>query len=194
MTHILRIDSSPRHEASKSRDLADAVVARFEGAEVTQRDISDGLPMVSRAWTEGAYIPEEDRTAEQKDALAMSDELVAEVKAADVLVIGAPMYNFTLSAALKSWFDQIARMGLTFKYTEQGPKGLLDGKRAIVLVATGGVQQGSDYDMLTPYVRHFLGFIGITDVEFIAADGLNGPDAEKSVTDAKAEIKDLETA
>jgi len=191
MTKILRIDSSPRLQASKSRELTDLAVAQFDGAEVTARDISDGLPMVSQAWTEGAYSDPSERTPKQVDALALSDELVAEVKAADIIVIGAPMYNFSVSAALKSWCDQVARVGLTFKYTESGPVGLLEGKRAIVCMATGGVPQGSDADMLTPYMRHFLGFLGIANVSFAAADGLNGPDAEASLKEAKDTLRKI---
>jgi hypothetical protein len=97
---------------------------------------------------------------------------VAELKAADTLVIGLPIYNFGVPAALKAWVDQVARAGVTFKYSEYGPKGLLEGKRAIVAVASGGTEAGSDIDFATGYIRHVLGFIGITDVEFVTADRL----------------------
>lgn len=196
MTHILRIDSSPRDAASKSRDLTALTVEQLSDGDttVTHRDIDEGLPFVGQDWIGGAYTDPSERSPEQKAALELSDELIAELKAADILVMGIPMYNFTVPASVKAYFDQVARVGVTFKYTEQGPKGLLENKRAIVLVATGGVPVGSDADYLTPYVRHFLGFLGITDVEFHAADGLNGPDAEKSIKEAKAEIRELEPA
>lgn len=196
MTHILRIDSSPRDASSKTRDLTDLTIEQLsgEGVRITTRDISHGLPMVSKAWTEGAYMDPSEQTEEHKAALELSDQLVSEVKDADIIVIGMPMYNFNVPASVKSWFDQIARVGLTFRYTESGPKGLLEDKRVIVLVATGGVQVGSDYDLMTPYVRHFFGFLGIDNVEFHAADGLNGENAEESLKEAKSEIREIELA
>lgn len=200
-TTILRIDSSPRHEASRSRELTAAIVESLRGegeartqVSVIHRDVSEGLPVVSEAWTSGAYIDPSDRTPEQRAALEISDTVVDEIKEADIVVIGAPMYNFTVSAALKSWVDQVARVGLTFKYTETGPVGLLENKRAIVAIATGGVPQGSEHDLLTPYMTHFLGFLGITDVTFIAADGLMGEGAEKAIKAAHKKIDELEPA
>ena len=136
------------------------------------------------------FTPEADRDATQRDTLALSDQLVAELKAADTIVIGAPVYNFGVPAALKAWVDLVARAGLTFKYSETGPVGLLEGKRAIIAVATGGTPVGSDIDFATGYLKHIMGFIGIHDVEVIAADRVmaNGPEA---VADAKAEIEKL---
>jgi FMN-dependent NADH-azoreductase len=121
----------------------------------------------------GFYIPAEQRTPEQQQALAFSDLLVQELMAADVLVIGAPIYNFGIPASLKSWVDLIARAGLTFKFSEAGPEGLLVGKKAYLVVTSGGVEVGSPYDLATPYLRQVLGFVGITDVEVISADRLN---------------------
>ena len=198
-TTILRIDSSARHEESKTRDLCDQIVSQLRGdgenrGEVTviHRDVSDGLPMVNETWTKAAYTPEDKRSTEQEAALQISDTLVAELKEADVLVMASPIYNFTVPASLKSWFDQVARANVTFEYTEKGPKGLLENKRAIVAVASGGTEVGSDADYCTPYIRHFLGFLGITDVTFVAADQLMGPAAEKAMKAAEKTIKKLD--
>lgn len=173
MTKILRIETSARKAGSFSRQLTESIIARFPDADVTTRDLAGGLPVISEEWVGANFTPEADRSDAQRDVLALSDELIAEVKAADVLVIGLPIYNFSAPAAFKEWVDQIARAGVTFSYTENGPVGLLEGKRAIVAVASGGVPLGSDYDHATPLVRQVLGFIGITDVEFIGATGLN---------------------
>ncbi|MEP3299745.1 MAG: NAD(P)H-dependent oxidoreductase [Pseudoruegeria sp.] len=173
MTHILRIDTSARKIGSVSRQLTDSIVDQFKNATVTNRDLSAGLPVISEDWVGATFTPVEDRSAPQKEVLSLSDVLVSEVQAADVLVIGVPIYNFSAPASFKVWIDQIARAGVTFKYTENGPVGLLNGKRAIVAVASGGVPLGSDYDHATPYIRQVLGFLGITDVEFIDATGLN---------------------
>ena len=172
MTRILRIDSSARHAGSYTRDLLDAYVATTPGATVVERDVSEGLPVVTADWVAGAYTPEADRTPDQRAALALSDELIAEVKDADVLLIGQPIYNFGVPAALKLWMDQVARAGVTFRYTETGPQGLLEGKRAVIVVASGGTEANGPQDFATPHLVHFLGFIGISDVEIYTADQL----------------------
>jgi len=175
---VLHIDSSPRFNASVSRDLTADIVARHVGAQVIKRDLSKTpVPQTTEAWIGASFTPAEDRTADQKDTLALSDELVDELIAADTIVIGVPMYNFSVPSALKAWIDQVARPGRTFNYTENGPVGLLEGKRVIVAMATGGVPQGSDMDFATNYLTFFLGFLGITDVQFVAADGLNADEA-----------------
>ena len=171
--NILRIDASARRTGSVSRDLVDHIVARLTDAApatVITRDLSQSLPHVDENWIGANFTPADDRTDEQKATLGLSDSLVAEVQAADTLVIGLPIYNFGVPAALKAWIDMIARVGVTFAYTSEGPKGLLTGKRAIIAVASGGTQVGSDYDFATGYVRHVLGFIGISDVQFVSAD------------------------
>ena len=175
---VLHIDSSPRFNASVSRDLTADIVARHVGAQVIKRDLSKTpVPQTTEAWIGASFTPAEDRTADQKDTLALSDELVDELIAADTIVIGVPMYNFSVPSALKAWIDQVARPGRTFNYTENGPVGLLQGKRVIIAMATGGVPQGSDMDFATNYLKFFLGFIGITDVHVVAADGLNSDEA-----------------
>lgn len=173
---ILHIDASARGEDSVSRQLSRKVVERFSDlgpVQVTTRNVADGLPFVDGDWVAANFTPADARTDAQRTKLSFSDSLVEEVMAADTLVIGMPIYNFGVPATLKAWVDMVARAGLTFNYTENGPKGLLSGKRAIVLVASGGTQVGSEIDFATPYLRHALAFIGITDVTFIAADALS---------------------
>ena len=186
-SHILRVDGSARVEGSISRDLTDKIIARMGAATVTTRDLAQGVPLIDEAWIGANFTPADDRSPEQVEKLATSEAMVAEVKAADTIVIGVPIYNFSVPAAVKAWIDQIARAGLTFKYSETGPKGLLEGKRAIVVIASGGVKSGSEVDYATNYMRHVLGFIGITDVEIVAADQMM-VDADVSMASANAAI------
>ena len=170
---LLRIDSSVNTRTSVSRDLADRIVAASGDTSVVTRDlVRDPLPQITEDWADARLVPAEDRTPEQAEILALSDTLIAEAQAADTLVIGLPVYNFSVPASLKAWIDLMARPGVTFRYTENGPEGLLTGKRAIIAMASGGVPQGSPADFATPYLVHFLGFLGITDVEIIAADAM----------------------
>ncbi|MEM9095084.1 MAG: NAD(P)H-dependent oxidoreductase [Pseudomonadota bacterium] len=193
-TAVLRIDASARHAGSVSRDLSDKIIARIEDADVTIRDLAaSALPQVDAAWIEANFTAESDRSAAQKATLAQSDALVAELKAADIVVIGLPIYNFGVPAALKAWIDLVARAGVTFAYSAEGPKGLLQGKRAIVAVASGGTEAGSEIDFATGYLRHFLGFLGITDVDFVAADRLM-IDPEQTLTAAAAQVTALDFA
>jgi FMN-dependent NADH-azoreductase len=192
--HILRIDASARRSGSVSRELADRIINRIDpGATVTTRDLAEGVPLIDEAWIAAAYTPAADRTADQSERLALSDTLVAELRAADTLVIGLPIYNFGVPAAFKAWIDQVARAGVTFEYSPQGPKGLLEGKRAIVAVASGGTEAGSEIDFATGYIRHVLGFIGITDVELVTADRLM-LDAEGTMARAMAQVEALPAA
>ena len=174
--HILNVQSSARHDQSVTRKLSDQLIhtlrAKHGDVTVTEREANTGLPVVSTTWTQAAYLPEDQRDEAHREALRVSDELVAELQAADVVVIGAPVYNFTIPAALKLWIDQVCRANVTFKYTENGPVGLLENKKAYVVVASGGTEAGSDIDFHTPYMKHILGFIGIQDVEFVTATQL----------------------
>ncbi|WP_260580903.1 FMN-dependent NADH-azoreductase [Sphingopyxis sp. PET50] len=175
MSHILRIDASARNAGSTTRLLTDQLVARLVeqgyGAAVTTRDLALAPPaLLTEAWVGANFTDDADRNDEQRAALAASDELIAELEAADTIVIGVPVYNFAIPAALKAWVDLIARARKTFRYTEADPEGLLKGKKAYLVVASGGVPVGSDYDFATGYLRHILGFVGITDVSIIAAD------------------------
>ena len=145
MTSILRIDASIKGENSVSRRLTDRVMARLQaanpGASVITRDLSGGVPQIDGNWIGAVFTPAEDRNAEQAQIASYADTLLAEVRAADVLVIGLPVYNFGVPAQLKSWFDQLARKGETFTYTETGPQGLLTGKRAIVALSSDGTTE-----------------------------------------------------
>lgn len=193
--NILRIDASARKDGSVSRELADLYIDRIaeqRAVRVETRDASDGLPLVTQDWITANFTAESERTPDNRDALAASDRLVDELKRNELLVISTPIYNFGVPAALKLWVDQVARAGLTFRYTDKGPVGLLDGKRAVILVASGGTKVGSNIDFATPYLRHVLGFIGITDVEIIAADQLmaSGPD---KIEHTKDQVRALAT-
>jgi len=180
--NILHINASARREGSISRSLSQAVVDRISsvGTNVVTRDIgSSPLPILTEAWVGANFTPDDDRSAEQRETLALSDRLIAEIEAADTLVLGVPVYNFGVPAAFKAWIDLVARARKTFKYTENGPVGLLEGKKAYVVVASGGTPSGSEIDFATPYVRHVLGFLGIHDVSFVAADQLMAAGDEK---------------
>ncbi len=186
---ILHIDTSARLQGSVSRDLTARIVEKL-GGEVIRRDLSEPLPIVHEAWVAANFTPADKRSAEQLETLAVSDKLVEELEAADTVVIGLPIYNFGVPANLKAWVDMVARAGRTFKYGENGPLGLLEGKRAIIAVASGGTAAGSDIDFATPYLRHVLGFIGIHDVTVIAADQL-GSGAEAKLASLAPQIDAL---
>lgn len=194
--NILRIDASARREGSVTRRLADALVheldRRVDGLNVVRRDLADGMPLLDAHWVAANFTDPAERGEEHRLALAHSDALVAEVQAADVLVIATPLYNFGVPASLKAWIDQIARAQLTFRYTEHGPVGLLKGKKAYLLVATGGTAVGGEGDFATPWLRFVLGFMGITDVEVIAADrGMaRGEDARLAAEEHLARLLD----
>lgn len=174
--HILHIDSAITGDASVSRQLTAEIVARLKAerpeAGVTYRDLAAGVPAIDNDWFHAVRLSPENPTAAQQALIATSDAYLKEVQEADVLVIGLPIYNFTLTAQLKNWFDQIARAGVSFRYTAEGPEGLLKGKRAIIAYAAAGTPFGSELDFASGYIRHILGFIGITDIEFVAADRL----------------------
>ncbi|KZL21523.1 FMN-dependent NADH-azoreductase [Pseudovibrio axinellae] len=172
---ILNIQSSAATATSITRQLSDELIAKIsgDGDSVVQRDLNEPISFVDESWIGAAYTPEEKRSDEQKSGLALSDALIAELKETDVLVIGAPIYNFSVPAVLKAWVDQIARVGVTFNYTEYGPEGLLTGKKAYIVVATGGVPVDSPADFAVPYLKQVLAFVGIKNVEVIAAEGVS---------------------
>ena len=170
MTTLLRIDASARKTGSVTRQLTDRITARLAPETLITRDLSTALPQIDEAWVTANFPPPEARDTAQSQALALSDQLVAELQAADTIVFGLPVYNFSVPASLKAWIDLIARAGVTFRYTANGPEGLLTGKRAIIALASGGTEFGSDIDFASGYLRHMLGFVGITDVTFIRAD------------------------
>lgn len=184
---ILHLDSSARKAGSISRSLTEKLVSALAGggAEIIRRDVgTETLPIVTEDWVNANFTPDEDRSDEQQKTLQLSDELIGELEAADTLVLGVPIYNFGVPAAYKAWVDLVSRARKTFKYTENGPEGLLKAKKAYVVIASGGTASDSDLDFATPYVRHALAFIGITDVTVIAADQLmmSGEDKLAAVT------------
>jgi FMN-dependent NADH-azoreductase len=187
---ILRIDASARHDGSESRALTQRILDRLAPDEVINRDLAASLPAIDAEWLNANWTPEDQRSDAQRETLALSDTLIQEVKSADTIVIGAPIYNFGIPATLKTWVDQIARAGITFKYSESGPQGLMTGKRAIIAITSGGTQVGSDIDFASGYLRHVLGFVGITDVQFVAADQL-AVDADASHAKADAALQAL---
>jgi FMN-dependent NADH-azoreductase len=187
MKTILHLNSSIFGEGGQSSRLADEFVARFPRARVIRRDLAaNPLPHLD-AERFGAFLAKpEARTPAQRQVLAESDALIAELKAADTLVLGLPMYNFGVPSQLKAYFDHVARAGETFKYTDKGAVGLLTGKRAYVFAARGGLYQGTPRDTQTAYVRDFLAFLGITDVQFVYAEGLAISESSKTESVAKA--------
>ncbi|WP_286828168.1 MULTISPECIES: FMN-dependent NADH-azoreductase [Kordiimonas] len=187
---ILRVDGSVRTNGSVTRDLTTRfieTITESNDVAILRHDLAKGLPLIGEDWVGANFTPEEDRSAEQKQTLKLSDDLIADLKAADVLAIGLPIYNFGVPAGLKAWVDLIARARVTFRYTENGPEGLLTGKKAYLLVASGGTGVGSDIDFATTYMKHALAFVGITDVTIIAADRM-AVDAEASLAKADGEL------
>ena len=190
MSNILYVTASIRPDAeSVSRSLGQSIVdglAAKSGASVTTRDLAaNDLPYVSAERFAANLTPAADRTPEQVQLAAIADELIAELQAADTIVIAAPIYNFGPPASLKAWADLVARVGTTFRYTATGPEGLLSGKKAYLAIASGGTPVGSDVDFMSRWLTFFLGFIGITDVKLVAADGIMGIDGEAKIAAAK---------
>jgi FMN-dependent NADH-azoreductase len=179
---VLKVSASGREADSATRQLSGDLIAaledRFGSVEVIDRDVARGVPFVDEDWIAANFTPEESRTDAQRRVLAFSNALVAELQKADIIVIGTPVYNFSIPASLKAWIDMVARARKTFRYTENGPEGLVKGKKAYLVVASGGVRVGSAVDFATPYLRHVLAFIGIDDVEVIAAEKLNSQPEE----------------
>ena len=197
MTKVLVIHSSPRGPISDSRKLGEHIVERLRArggvTDVTVRDLAaDPVAHVDAAVVSAAFTPEEARSAADAAALRLSDELVEELLAADVLVISVPIYNFNIPSVLKAWIDQIVRPGRTFLYHPHGPEGLVVGKRAYVATTRGGSYQGTPlqaWDHQEPHLRTILGFIGITDLTFVHAEGtVSDPD---TVSRAKARVDEL---
>ncbi len=183
--NILQINSSARSEGSQSTRLADLIVARLlaehPGAKLTVRDLArDPHPVLDQAALQALLTEVSERTPEQVRRVALDDALIDEIQSADRIVMGVPMYNFGVPVQLKAWIDAIARARVTFRYTENGVEGLLKGKRVYVALTRGGIHRDTPADVQVPYLRTVLGFLGMTDVEFIYAEGLaKGPGAER---------------
>ena len=199
MSTLLQINASLNNGNGQSSQLANQFVTAFQqrhpGTKIVKRDVAaaDPVPHLDSERF-GAFVSkQEERTVAQHAVVAYSDNLIDELKQADVIVLGLPMYNFGVPSQLKAYFDHIARVGITFKYTDKGPVGLLTGKKAYVFAARGGLYVGTPLDTQTSYVRDFLRFLGIADVEFVYAEGLNiSPQSkEAGLAKALAEIERL---
>jgi FMN-dependent NADH-azoreductase len=197
--NILQINSSARAwangQGSQSTRLANELVERLRAANptatLTLRDLTAAPhPALDEAALGALFTPADARSAEQHARVALDHALIDEVQAADVIVIGVPMVNFGITSQLKNWIDAIAKAGVTFQYTANGPVGLVKGKKVVAVLTRGGIYRDQPHDSIVPYLRQTLGFLGMTDLEFIYAEGLAmGPDAEaKALASARAEI------
>ena len=198
MSRVLIIESSARQQDSVSRQLTQTFITQWQAAhpadQISVRDLAvNPVPHLDADLLGGWMKPAEQRTQAEQASLERSEALTEELLAADVLVMAAPMYNFTIPSTLKAWLDHVLRAGVTFKYTATGPQGLLTGKRAFVLTARGGIYAGSSADHQEPYLRQVMAFIGIHDVAFIHAEGLNlGADFhDKGLSQANARLAQL---
>jgi FMN-dependent NADH-azoreductase len=180
MPTLLHIDSSPLYGRSVSRQLTGAFVTEWKsshpGGTVIERDLTaTPIPPINAEWVGASYTPEEARTPQQKELLALSDKLVAELEQADEYIVGVPMHNFGVPSVLKLWIDQIARAGKTFAYVSGTPQGLLTGKKATFIIATGGIYDAqtkmASFNFVEPYLRSVFGFLGVTDATFLTAGG-----------------------
>lgn len=196
MNALLKIQSSLYQDQGQSsllvNQFADRWLAQHPGGKIISRDLAaNPVPHLDRERFQAFLAAANERTAAQKQAVAYSDTLIDELKNADVIVMGIPMYNFSVPSVLRSYFDHIARSGVTFRYTANGPEGLLTGKKAVVFITRGGIY-GEEHSQ-TSYIRQFLGFIGITDVEIVHAEGLamNENAKLKSLVTAKEKITQL---
>ncbi|GAA0356733.1 NAD(P)H-dependent oxidoreductase [Bowmanella denitrificans] len=197
MNKLLLINSSLNGKQGNSWQLAEKFVQQLAKAtdiQITERDL-DGTDLPHLSGTEMAawMTPADQRNDEQQRLAGLSDKLIEELKAHDIIVIGMPMYNFGVPSVFKSWVDRVARAGITFRYTENGPVGLLEGKKVYVLAARGGLYQGTPKDSQTQYLQDVLAFMGMTEVEFVYAEGLNmGPEAaNQGFSQADEKISEL---
>jgi FMN-dependent NADH-azoreductase len=183
MATLLKIDVSPRGGHSYSRQLGQTFLEGWKSSHadgvVVERDLAKNQPtFLDLPWIAGAFTPADQHTEEQKGALKLSNEIIAEVQSADHILITTPMYNFQTPAVLKAWIDHLVRVGVTVNYTAEGPVGTLQGKKVTVIVASAGAypkgEPSESYDHLTPYLKFILGFVGITDVTVLAAGGVSG--------------------
>ncbi|ANQ21583.1 FMN-dependent NADH-azoreductase [Vibrio natriegens] len=193
MSRVLALKSSILGDNSQSNKLVEEFIKNVAQDKLTVRDLAANPLPVLDLTVATALRSTGDLSQEQQQVVELSDSLIEEVKAADTLVIAAPMYNFTIPTQLKNWIDLIARAGVTFKYTENGVQGLFENKKAIVVTTRGGIHKDAPTDNITPYLRTVLGFVGITDVEFVYAEALNmGEDAAaKGITEAQSQLATL---
>ena len=199
--NILQVNSSARTDDSQSTALANALVERIRNdhpeATLTLRDLSRAPhPQLDEVALQALFTPAEERTPEQGARVALDDVLIAEIKAADVVVLGVPMYNFGVPAQLKNWIDAISRAQATFRYTAQGPEGLLKGKKVYVALTRGGKYRNTPADTQVPYLQTIFSFLGMTDVNYVYAEGLAmGPEAaQNAMASARTQIEELVVA
>ncbi len=175
--HILRLDASASINTSNSKKLGDELIdkllALHPGAIVRQRDLNQEIGFIDESWVAANFTPIDQRSEAQHQRLAFSDKLIDEIKHADAIVLTTPMYNFGIPATLKAWIDLISRAGVTFRYTAEGPVGLIKGKRVDIVITTGGVPLQSPVDFVTDYLKQVFRFIGIEDINIIGADAMN---------------------
>ncbi|WP_025898364.1 FMN-dependent NADH-azoreductase [Sneathiella glossodoripedis] len=184
MTQILQITSSILGDGSQStaisKRVVDQLLSNHSDAKLVTRDLErNPVPHLDSERLASFNLGAEELNDVQREALNLSNSLIADVQDADIIVLGIPMYNFAIPSQLKSWFDYIARAGITFRYTESGPEGLLKGKKVYAIVTSGGFYKGTAQDGITPYLDTILGFLGLDDVEYIHAEGLNIDDASR---------------
>jgi FMN-dependent NADH-azoreductase len=194
MARLLQINSSLFGDNGNSSQLTHEFVQGWKrqhpDGEVTIHDFAkEDVPHLDATRVQALFSPAESRTAEQQAVVDYSDNLIAEIQAADVIVLGVPLYNFGVPSTLKAYFDHLARAGVTFKYTETGPIGLLDNKPVYIIATRGGVHKGQPSDTQSQFLTNFLGFLGLTDVHFIYAEGLNMGQKDQAFVQAKTEIE-----
>ena len=183
MKQVLHIISSPRGESSISRKLgkavAEKITAKYPNAIIKRRDLTDPVfPHLEENQINAFFTPAENRTPEQWETVSLSDTVVGELQEADIIIIEAPLYNFSITSTLKSWLDHIARVGVTFRYGENGPEGLITNKKVYLAFSSGGIYsegERQEYDFVVPYLKKTLGFMGMTDIDVVRAEGLSVP-------------------
>lgn len=191
-TRILRIDASASINNSNSKKLGDELMRKLEalhpGAIVQQRDLNRDIDLIDESWVKANFTPVDQRSEAQQQRLAFSDHLIQEIKLADAIVLTTPMYNFSIPTPLKSWIDLVCRAGVTFQYTADGPVGLIKDKHLDIVITTGGVPLDSPLDFVTDYLIQVFRFIGIEDINIIAAEAMN-VDADSSYQNALDQIE-----
>ena len=195
---ILQINTAARSEGANSTKLADAISSRLKvkhpEAVLEVRDLAaNPHPVLDEAALGALFTPADQRTSEQAARVALDDALIAQTQSADVITLGVPMYNFGVPVQLKTWIDAIARAGVTFRYTENGPEGLIKGKKVYLALARGGIYRDTPNDSQVPYLKTVLGFLGMTDIECVYAEGLamGEEGAVKAFASAEAQLDEL---
>lgn len=195
MKNVLWLNSSLNSKNGQSYKLSKILIDELENKanyKVSERDLAaEPLPHLSQEEFQSWLTPVEDRTNSQSSLSKLSDSLVKELQGSDILVVGLPMYNFGIPSSFKAWIDRVARAGITFRYTENGPEGLLSDKKVIVVATRGGQYQGTPKDTQTQYIKDVFAFIGLNDVDFVYAEGVAMQDAEASIQNARTRLENM---